>query len=648
MERDTRETLFRRLKWIFSKSGIITLAIEHFLAMVPATVLVPIMVNNSIGANVIDMSLVLFASGLGTIIFSMCFRTYSSIEERREKSTDKKSRMPTYLGSSFAYIGLTIYLLQMQVGEGVQPGMAYVYVGWSYMFSGLLLILLSFLYKIKFIESFFSKCLPAAVIGPAISLIGLELADSAIIDSGVDIVSGTTDLKAIAVAFATLAVIIMLSLIRRKFLKNTAIIAGMFIGWLFHLALNGVPSFNLQEMEWFTMPDFHFPLFVLPPNWQRLLISVIPATFIVFTENIGRATVINRMQQEENVDARLFNAKSVKILKRSLFSHGMASFAATFIGSVPNTLYAENIAVMGIHKSEEIRHEDDTFIRNITNPYSNVPFLIAAGIAIVCSFSAILQKLLINIPKPVIGGMELFLFGIISAPGIQLLVDQRVNYKKVSNQIITAAVLITGISEISINIQWFELKGMSLALVVGFVLNLFVLALKEMGLLCDVMSMDEVLSTCLSALPKNKKICVGGYKSFSTGGEVSAEDLKKALDGYEGTVDVGESKEQAEFLRDAVVHSTELFIKTDKPIINIKKTANRISIEIHKDILPPKTVNIYINDYQDAIDIEKEYDKADAKSQTEILKIDLSRNIPLGKVKRLIEKVEWDKIAQNI
>ena len=66
-----REIFFRRLKWIFSKSGVLSLAFEHFLAMVPATILVPLLVNNSIGASVIDVSLVLFCSGLGTIIFTI-------------------------------------------------------------------------------------------------------------------------------------------------------------------------------------------------------------------------------------------------------------------------------------------------------------------------------------------------------------------------------------------------------------------------------------------------------------------------------------------------------------------------------------------------------------------------------------------------
>ena len=121
----------RRAKWLFSNSGVLALGIEHFLAMVPATILVPIMVNNAIGETVIDMSLVLFTSGIGTILFTVF----------------SKGRIPAYLGSSFAYIGLTIYLIESHVSPDVTPQMAYSYVGWSYIFSGALLSILSFLYK---------------------------------------------------------------------------------------------------------------------------------------------------------------------------------------------------------------------------------------------------------------------------------------------------------------------------------------------------------------------------------------------------------------------------------------------------------------------------------------------------------------------
>lgn len=632
----------RRVKWIFSKSGISTLALEHFLAMVPATILVPILVNQSMGANIIDISLVLFTSGLGTIIFSFCSGRKEIAIDSNGNEIKVTKRIPAYLGSSFAYIGLTIYLLQAQTAEGIEPGTAYLYTGWSYIFSGVLLILLSFLYKIKLIEKFFSLCLPATVIGPAISLIGLELADTAVVDSGLDTANMKVDTKALSVSLVTLLVIIILSLVKRKSWKNTAIIFGMLAGYGVHIILNGFPSVNWSDIDWFTLPNFRIPLLVFPPNWQRLLISVIPATLIVFTENIGRVTVINRMQQEDDGDAQLFNVKSVKIMERALFAHGCASVAATLIGSVPNTLYAENIAVMGIHKTADTHNEPDKFIRTLMNPFSVMPYRIAAAIAIIFSFIGPLQDLLLGIPKPVIGGMELFLFGIISAPGIQLLVEQRVNYKKVSNQLITAAVLIAGISEISLDFKWFELKGMSLGLVVGFTLNLIVLLFKRMGVLCDPLSLDEVLSSCLPHIPDEKNISAAISKSLMDVNSVSVTELKKAMSGYEGAV-MADKETQAEFLRETVIHSSEIFLKNEKTVIRISQNPNCIKVDIRKDVLPEDDVSIYLHDYQDAIDIESYVDINDINNQSnvEFLSINLSRHIPLHMVQRLIKTINW-------
>lgn len=634
-------TGFRRFKWIFSKSGIIMLSFEHFLAMVPATILVPILVNNTIGVNVVDMALVLFTSGLGTILFSIC----SSFAFSQGKARVVPG-IPAYLGSSFAYIGLTIYLIQIQMGEGIEPGMAYVYVGYSYLFSGFLLLILSFLYKLKFIVRFFSEFLPASVIGPAISLIGLELADTAIVDSGIDTATGRVDAKSVIVAIVTLVMIILLSLIKRRVFKNTAIILGMVAGYVVYLMLNGFPEISLSGINWFQLPRFRVPFLshgsLLPPGWERLLISVVPATLVVFMENIGRVTVIHRMQNEGDEDARLFDEEAVKMMERALRSHGIASMASAVCGSVPNTIYAENIAVMGIHKNAEPVDEPDPFIRRLTDPLSIIPYWGAAAIAILASMMGVLQAFLLGIPKPVIGGMELFLFGIISAPGIQLLVDQRVNYKKISNQIITAAVLITGISELSITFDRFELKGMSLGLVVGFLLNALVLLLKRFGLLCDPLSMDEVVDATLGALPKNRADIGLGIESASlSAGFISIEDMQHVLAGREGFCTVDGEKKQASVLREAVDKASVITVGNGDAVIRIKHTANRITLGIRRDALPEETAKIYMIDYRDAIDTEEVADMdGDGKSE-HFLTVDLFRNISLHKAQRLIRDVLW-------
>ncbi len=626
----------RNISWIVSKSGVLTLAIEHFLAMLPATLLVPILVNNTIGMTVIDVSLVLFTSGLGTLVFTLCSARYETeIVDGKEKKVLRT--IPAYLGSSFAYIAITIYLLESQSSQGLDPSMAFLYVGWAYMFSSLLLIILSTLfYFIKGIDRFFSKYLPAAVIGPAISLIGLELSDTAIADAGLNTADGTVDMKAVIVAMVTLVFIVLFSLIRRRFLKNAAIIVGMLAGYIVYILLYGTPevsSFNILD---FSFPDFRLPVLSLPPNWQGLLVAVIPATLVVFTESIGRVTVINRMK-EENSDAKIFNAKSVKTIGRAVLSHGCASLASSFVGSVPNTIYAENIAVMGIHRNKRERIDPNPLINLLTHPYSAAPYMIAAGFAMLFAFSDALQNMILGIPKPVIGGMELFLFGVISAPGIQLLVDQRVNYKKVSNQIITAAVLLTGISELSIEISWFELKGMSLGLVVGFVLNLIVLILKWLGILCDPLTIDEVTLSCLNALPKDATAVTVSIPADSHQSIVYS-DVQQLIAILENHGDDPISEQR----RDTITHADTINIcnRDGVAVVSVVKRENSLIVDVRKDTLDSNLVKAYLNDYVEAADGMR-YDHETASVDSDFLRIDLSKNIPIRKVDDLIRQIQW-------
>ena len=640
------ELFLRRWRWIFSKSGSIPLAFEHFLAMIPATILVPVLVNNTFDMVVIDVSLVLFTSGIGTILFTVLSR----------------GTIPAYLGSSFAYIGLTVYLVEQQVNGGVPHAMAFSYVGWAYIFSGILLVLLSFLYRKKGIERLLSFLLPATVIGPAISLIGLELADTAIVDSGFDVINGMVDGHAAAVAITTLVVIVLFSLLRHKILKNAAIIVGILVGCGVFFALEGFPAGNFSNLQWFKIPSFHLPLLTVPKNLLGLLVAVIPATFIVFTENIGRITVIGRMtetttkqgespaiadaelEQAEVIDDDtgendLFTEHSVKKMQSSLFSHGVATFAAGLLGSVPNTIYAENIAVMSIHHSDMKRDDPDPFIQKLVAPCSVIPYILASCIAIIFSFVGVLQTFLLGIPKPVIGGMELFLFGIISAPGIQLLVEQRVNYKKVSNQIVTAAVLISGISGLSVNLGFVELKGMGLGFVVGVLLNLIVQLLKWLGSSSDTISFEEALCECLTAFSDTTSFRILGYKKE---GEVTLDNQRNcsiggiayALRGKDCRVRMANGQWLSDdTIRDELNHTEVLEIGLEKAgvrdtVFKFRRTSNGLFVDIRSDYVQDTIKNEYLNDYE-AIDEDGNW-----------LLIRFAEDIPFRRIRALIREID--------
>ena len=636
------ERFLRRLRWIFSKSGVLPLAFEHFLAMIPATILVPVLVNNSFGTTVIDISLVLFTSGLGTLLFLLLSR----------------GAIPAYLGSSFAYIGLTVYLIEQRTSEGVSHAMAFSYVGWAYIFSGLLLFLLSILYRKRGIERVLSFLLPATVVGPAISLIGLELSDTAAADAGFDVVEGLVDGRAAIVALVTLVVIVVFSLTRHRVLKNAAIIVGMLVGCLVSFLFYGFPTEAFSDVRFFTVPRFHLPLLVFPPNLPGLLVAVIPATVIVFTENIGRITVISRMtgpEREERTpevesnphaemidddtgEGDLFTKQSVKKMRSSLFSHGLSSLVAGACGSVPNTIYAENIAVMSIHATDIKREDPDPFIKKLVDPVSVWPYVIAALIAILFSFVGVLQTALLAIPKAVIGGMELFLFGIISAPGIQLLVEQRVNYKKVSNQIVTAAVLLSGISGISVNLGFVELKGMSLGFLIGVVLNLFVQLLRWLGSISDTMSFEELLVEGLSAFGSGTPYRVMGYRKegeeeIDRSKDLSLAGLAYALRGRDCRLRLPSGQWVSDdTLRDDIGHADLLSVglgrSAAEPVVRFRKTANGLFVDVLTEKIPEEVRRAYLNDY-DTIDEDGPW-----------LFINATDNIPMRRIRSLLRIID--------
>lgn len=142
-------------------------------------------------------------------------------------------------------------------------------------------------------------------------------------------------------------------------------------------------------------------------------------------------------------------------LHRSMFANGFSTVLSGFFGSTPNTTYGENIGVMAI-----------------TKVYSSWVIGGAAVLAILLSCVGKLAAAIAAVPVPVMGGVSLLLYGVIGASGIRVLIDSKVDYNKPQNLILTAVILIIGVSGATIHIGAAELKGMALATVVGIGLAL--------------------------------------------------------------------------------------------------------------------------------------------------------------------------------
>lgn len=412
----------------FYHTGGLSAIFENFLAMIPATILMPIIVNSAAGINIFNISNVLLATGLGTILF--LFIT--------------KGCLPDYLGSSFAYIGVTSYICNYLSNESRENILSYI--AGTYLFSATLLIVLAILCRLgeKKTNRIIDFLIPPSVMGPVVSLIGLELSAQAVDMAGL---TGTTFNIDSIIALLVVALFILFSVMKRRILKNAAIFSAFIVVSIGCIIWGYWDISSIRTMPIFVIPETKF---IMPKFYAPFLIMIIPPTFIIFSEHIARKLMVENLKY--NIEDKTPNTT----LSNSIAANGSAFMISILAKGTPLTLYAENIAVMRI------------------NSFVNVKQFI--GVSIIAMMFAFINPVLYliqNIPTPIIGGLSLSLMGVIAVPGIKLLVDRKVNYNKISNLLLTSAVLIAGLSEIKITILSTEFKGMSLGLLVGIVLNLF-------------------------------------------------------------------------------------------------------------------------------------------------------------------------------
>lgn len=460
------------------RSGSLLGSADHFLVILPS-VLVMANAHLSSGNPIIELSTIFCMCGLGEIAFLLT----------------TGGKVPLIVGPSFAHISLAAYYISTmeKTGSGDQIHSTLL---WAYFFSGCIILLLAFLYRINFVKRAFRFLFPDAVMGPSISLIGLGVASLAIEDTGFYTENGND----MAISLITLAAIILLALTRRKHLRNATILLGIFIGCLYAFFRGdfdfstAVPIHNL-----IILPNISFSWLRSPPqNWLSMLLLVIPPSIVSFIESLGRITILDGMYQQTAPDDN--NYTEDKLFCKALSGHGVAHLFSVAFGSAPCAIYAENIAVMNMDRISgrrdiEKKHEDATILKAY-NEYSIYPYVFASILFLAVACIRPFQNFFYSIPKPVIGGMELFIFGLVAAPGIQLLVEKRVDYNRISNQVITASVLIAGISGISIQFATVELSGMGLGLVIGFVLNLATNALSKLGILNEQVTLEEAITIC--------------------------------------------------------------------------------------------------------------------------------------------------------
>lgn len=404
---------------------LFVLGIQHMFAMFGATVLVPLLTG-------LNPAVALFAAGVGTWIFHLI--------------TGRK--VPVFLGSSFAFIGAIQAVAKMYSGaaEVGDPGYAagLPYATGGIIVAGALYLVLALLVKIfgaKKITSFF----PPIVNGTVIITIGLMLAPTAITNISTGIVIGGTEVSLWVnwvVALVTILAIVLVSIFVKGFFKLVPILIGIAVGYIAALIAGIVDFAPIQGAAWVAVPEFFLPKFEM-----KAILLIAPIAIVTFVEHIGDIVANGAVVGQDFVKN--------PGLHRTLMGDGIATMFAGAVGGPANTTYSENTGVLAATKN-----------------YNPLTLEIAACFAIVMSFIGKFSGFLQSIPGPVMGGVSVILFGMITAVGLRTLVENQVDFKKSRNMIIAGIMLVMALGGAVIPITAeATISGYALAALIGIVLN---------------------------------------------------------------------------------------------------------------------------------------------------------------------------------
>ena len=400
-------------KWII-------LALQHVFAMFGATILVPILVNGAAGTEVLTIPVALVTSGIGTLIYILC----------------TKGKSPVYLGSSFAFITpLATGAVLAGIGGAMTGAML---VGLIYVIVALIIAIVG--------KEWLQKILPPIVIGPMIMIIGLGLASSAVSSIGIAAGTEAISIKGVIVALFTFLVTGLVMLKAKGFFKVVPFLIGIASGYILSCILGLVDFSPVLAAAFFSVPDFVIPFVSYTPTFAAAL-TIAPIALVTIAEHIGDHTALSTIIGKDLIKEPGLN--------RTLLGDGLATLTAALLGGPPNTTYGENTSVVGMTKVASV------WVIGL-----------AAIFAICLGFLGKFTALISTIPSPVLGGVSLLLYGFIAVNGLKVLIENRVDFSKSRNVIIASSMLVLGLGGAALTFGSVTVSGMSLAAVVGVLLNL--------------------------------------------------------------------------------------------------------------------------------------------------------------------------------
>jgi uracil permease len=400
------------------------LGIQHVLAMFGATVLVPALTG-------LNTSITLFCAGAGTLIFHLV----------------TKRKVPVFLGSSFAFIGAICAVLQGSVMGDANFFERLAAVKGGLIVAGFVYVVLSVLIMLVGYEKV-NKLLPPIVTGPIIVVIGLRLSSSAI--NNAFYWNGEFSLEAVLVTVIVLTTIILISVFAKGLFNLMPILFAITIGFLVCLPLGFCNFQAVTDAHFFSFMDQDIiaQITCIPTFRADAILAIAPIALVTFIEHVGDITTNSAVCGK--------NFMIDPGVHRTVLGDGLATAFAGLIGGPANTTYGENTGVLAVTKNY-----DPSVIR------------IAAVIAIILGVFGQFGGFISSIPAPVTGGISIVLYGMISAVGVRILVNSRLNFGNSRNLLIAALIFVLGIGCDSIPISsTVTISGLALAAVGGIILAL--------------------------------------------------------------------------------------------------------------------------------------------------------------------------------
>jgi len=394
----------------------VVLGIQHAFAMFGATVLAPFLMG-------FDPNLAILMSGICTILFF--FMT--------------GGRVPSYLGSSFAFIGVVIAATGYAGAAGGLNANIGVAAG-GIIACGILYALIGFLVMAT-CTRWIEKLMPPVVTGAVVMIIGLNLAPVTV--------------KAVAgnpfnmwMALVTVLCMGMIAVFTKGLLQRLLLLIGLLMSYLIYFMVTNVMGWGtpinftpIQQAAWFGVPDFHAPVFDV-----NAMLIIAPIAFILVAENLGHIKAVGAMTGE-NLDPHIGKA---------FVADGVATTLAGGVGAPGMTTYGENIGVMAV-----------------TRVYSTIIFVVAGVFAIFLGLSPKFGAIIHTIPTAILTGASIVVFGLITIAGAKIWIENKVDFSKNKNLMVAAVTIILGTGDFALQLGSFNLGGIGTATFAALFLNWF-------------------------------------------------------------------------------------------------------------------------------------------------------------------------------